>query len=71
MASTQIIRVTMFKFAKKEDPQSMLENMREMIKTAVKVYMKLPIIFSFYQGLSGFNVFSLDAPRVDIDFLSY
>jgi len=38
MASTQVIRVTMFKFPKKENQEAMAENYREMMKTAVKVY---------------------------------
>jgi hypothetical protein len=56
MASTEVIRVTMFKFAKKEDQQSMLEYMREMVKTAVKVYEASYCIW-LSSGLVRFHVF--------------
>lgn len=38
MASTQIVRVTMFKFPKKEDQDAILEYYNDLWKTAVKVY---------------------------------
>lgn len=37
MASTQVIRVTMFKVPKKEDQEAMIKYYAEMFKVAVKV----------------------------------
>lgn len=64
MASTQIIRVTMFKFLKKENHAAMLEILREMTRTAVKVYeflLYLAFIRAFQVSclLTGFRLVSI------------
>jgi hypothetical protein len=63
MASTQVIRVTMFKFLKKEDHAAMIEIMREMMRTAVKVYEFL-LYLAFIRAfrvlcLAGFRLVSI------------
>jgi hypothetical protein len=63
MASTQVIRVTMFKFPKKEDREAMVENYRELMKTAVKVC-QIFYLFGSCQNFIWLRVVSFDSPCV-------